>query len=270
LAVQEAAVQLGKEEAMTASKAGRIIGTGIIGVIAVSMAVWVGLGQPGIGHGNPSGSGYRDSDLDSEKPPGSGACQGTCPGGNYDDYEELWVGTNPLDPCADTTTPNDEADDKWPPDLDDNRVINVLDIGKFYGHLNYCQGDASYVKRFDLNADTCVDQTDVNMVGAYIQYPYLACEELFPDPDNDAFPTIYETEMGTDPNDNCGGTNTWPPDINGDTVVNVLDIGLYYGKISHCWPSPLYDKRLDMNADRCLDDTDTGIVARYLYQQCTP
>lgn len=32
------------------------------------------------------------------------------------------------DRCADTPDPDDEADDKWPPDFD-YQVINVLDVG---------------------------------------------------------------------------------------------------------------------------------------------
>jgi len=49
------------------------------------------------------------------------------------------IGTHPQDPCADTPDPDDEADDKWPPDFDDNMVINVLDVGMtlppYFGYM---------------------------------------------------------------------------------------------------------------------------------------
>ena len=38
------------------------------------------------------------------------------------------IGTDATDPCADTPAANDEADDKWPPDFDDNQVINTTDV----------------------------------------------------------------------------------------------------------------------------------------------
>lgn len=256
---------------MAATKAGRLIGAAIIGIVAVGMALWMALGQPGIGLGSGSGTGYRDSDLDSNLPPDYTECQGTCPGGYFDDFIELFVGTNPLDPCANTTTANDEDDDKWPPDFNDDQTVNILDVVQgFKDRIDSCQGDPEYVARSDLNADTCITLDDV-----YIVQPYLGtqCQELFPDPDNDAFPTIYETEIGTDPQDDCPDDPTddaWPPDVNNDTSVNILDIVLLKPAMDHCWPSSLYDARLDMNADRCVDNTDVDIVSKYIGTQCTP
>jgi hypothetical protein len=263
-----------RRTAVSALKTGRLVGLGILGVVAFGMALWLALGHPGIGLGHGIGSAYRDSDLDSNLPPVVGdytECQGPCPGGYFDDNKELWVRTNPLDPCADTTTANDEDDDKWPPDFNDNRTVNSLDIlAGFYNKLNYCEGQPGYYQRSDLDADTCVDNDDVNVAAAFIG---STCEELFDDSDGDTFPDIYEEQMGTDPEDDCGGTNTWPADINGDTkVTSTGDILPYAGVIDNCWPSSAYsdNTRMDMNADRCLDSTDTGIVAKYIGQQCTP
>jgi hypothetical protein len=254
---------------MSARKAGRLIGLATVTVVAVGMAIWVALGQPGISEGHGIGSAFRDSDLDSNLPPGYTACQGTCPGGYFDDNIELWVGTNPLDPCANTATANDEVDDKWPPDFNDSGTVNILDVvAGFSGRMDVCRGDPLYLQRSDLNADDCITQDDVDIMPLYLN---KTCQELFPDPDGDAFPTIYETEMVTDPNDNCG-LDAWPPDTNNNNVVNITDVVAYGGKINNCWPSPIYtaNTRLDMNADRCLDDTDIKIVGKYLNQTCTP
>ena len=48
----------------------------------------------------------------------------------FTDTEEVVIGTDPADDCANTPDPNDEADDCWPPDFDDNQVINILDVGE--------------------------------------------------------------------------------------------------------------------------------------------
>ncbi|MCJ7511281.1 MAG: dockerin type I domain-containing protein [Dehalococcoidia bacterium] len=256
---------------MTARKAGRLIGMTIIGVVAFGMALWVALGQPGIGLGSGSGTGYRDSDLDSNVPPGYTQCKGTCPGGYFDDNIELFLGTNPLDPCANTTTANDEADDKWPPDFNDDRTANVLDVIMAFGdRMDTCQGNPQYLRRSDLNADTCITQADADIFRPYL---LTTCQELFPDPDNDAFPTMYEVAMGTDPADACPDNPNdaaWPPDINNDTTVNVLDALLFSPVLNQCWPSSLYNPRFDINADRCIDQTDMYIVGKYMLTNCTP
>ena len=56
-------------------------------------------------------------------PPGDADCDG------YSTADEGVIGTDPLDPCANTPSANDEADDCWPSDFDDNQVINILDVG---------------------------------------------------------------------------------------------------------------------------------------------
>jgi len=183
----------------------------------------------------------------------------------------VYVGTDPLDPCANTATANDEADDKWPPDFNDDRYVGVAtDIALgFSGKLGYCEGQQGYYQRSDLDADTCVDMDDYNIAYAFLGF---SCQEVFSDPDNDGFPSIYETEMGTNPSDNCG-TDAWPPDINNDNAVTSTgDVAAYSGVINNCWPSSAYTDniRLDMNADRCLDNTDVGIVHKYIGDTCTP
>lgn len=258
---------------MAVTRAGKLIGGAIIGAVAVGLALWVALGQPGIGLGSGSGpgSGYRDSDLDSNLPQGYTECQGECPGGYFDDSIEVFVGTNPLDPCANTTAANDEADDKWPPDFNDDRVVDVTDYLLLSGRPQVCDDDPQYAQRFDLDANHCIDQEDVNV---FLVYFPSACQELFDDSDSDGFPDIYEEEMGTDSLDDCPDhvdDPAWPPDINNDTVVDVTDSLLVIGGSGHCWPShikELYDPRLDMNADRCVDEIDVGIVNKP--GACTP
>jgi len=49
-------------------------------------------------------------------------------GDGWPSGSEATIGTSALDNCADTPTPNDEADDKWPADLNDDRFSDGTDI----------------------------------------------------------------------------------------------------------------------------------------------
>lgn len=55
-------------------------------------------------------------------PAGDPDCDG------FTDGAESIIGTDPLDPCANTATANDQADDRWPTDFDDNRQVNIVDV----------------------------------------------------------------------------------------------------------------------------------------------
>jgi hypothetical protein len=57
-------------------------------------------------------------------PPGDSDCDG------WTDADEGVIGTDPGKLCADTSVPDDEDPDLWPPDFDDNQVINISDVGK--------------------------------------------------------------------------------------------------------------------------------------------
>ncbi len=71
--------------------------------------------------------------------PADGICDATA--GSYDtvadadndsfgDDLEDGMGTDPLDACAETSAANDEDPDPYPPDFDDNQVINIVDVLK--------------------------------------------------------------------------------------------------------------------------------------------
>ena len=94
---------------------------------------------------------------------------GSCLGGSadsdsdgYTDTDEGDIGTDPSDSCADTPDPDDEVDDKWPPDFDDNQVINVLDVGEvlppYFGASVTTAGP-----RRDIVVDGFINVLDVGM-----------------------------------------------------------------------------------------------------------
>jgi len=74
----------------------------------------------------------------------------------WTDGQETHVGTNPSNQCPDS--PNDAA---WPPDMDSNGSINILDVLKFKGKTGKSVGNPGYDQRYDLNGDSSVSILDV-------------------------------------------------------------------------------------------------------------
>jgi hypothetical protein len=80
----------------------------------------------------------------------------------FTDADEGDIGTDPLDACANTPDPNDEADDCWPPDWDDSQTVNLLDVLSFKPHFGAADpSDPKYDARFDLNMDGAVNLLDL-------------------------------------------------------------------------------------------------------------
>ena len=63
-------------------------------------------------------------------------------GDGFSDADEEFIGTDPFDDCADVP-----VDDAWPPDLNNDQRVNLMDILKFKGLLN---DEAKYKPRYDL------------------------------------------------------------------------------------------------------------------------
>ncbi len=72
-----------------------------------------------------------------------------------DEIEEF-VGTDPLNPCADDDTADNEADDKWPPDFNDDQAVNIQDRGRMVSQIL----SGVYEQRFDLNANGMLEIGD--------------------------------------------------------------------------------------------------------------
>ena len=84
----------------------------------------------------------------------------------FRDCIELFVGTDPLDGCADTTTARDEAVDKMPVDLNDDRRVNKTDVSMMKQAIK-ANSQGSYDKRFDLDATGRVDSTDLSILDGF-------------------------------------------------------------------------------------------------------
>jgi hypothetical protein len=59
--------------------------------------------------------------------------------------------------------------DAWPPDFNQDRAVNILDVLLFKGKLQHCwPDDPEYNQRFDLDASLCVNILDVLIMNPYI------------------------------------------------------------------------------------------------------
>ena len=82
---------------------------------------------------------------------------------------EAFLGTDPMDKCADTPATFDERGpdfgeplSPWPPDINDDGKTTLQDALAFGAHWNAISGqDANYTARFDLNGDGKITLPDV-------------------------------------------------------------------------------------------------------------
>jgi hypothetical protein len=102
---------------------------------------------------------------------------GTCGGSSlldsdsdgYSDADEGVIGTDAADPCADTLDSSDERGpgfgeplSPWPPDIDDNRVINILDVGEVLPPWFGLSSDhPNWEPRRDLDPNSVINVLDV-------------------------------------------------------------------------------------------------------------
>jgi hypothetical protein len=98
------------------------------------------------------------------------------------------------------------------------------------------------------------------------------------DSDGDGFLDGDESYMGTDPNWECPATtagddetvDSWPPDFNDDTFVDILDVSrMAAQRFGSGRGDPDYDPRYDLNGDGFIDITDYGAVNGRFGQHCT-
>lgn len=88
----------------------------------------------------------------------------------FPDAIENWIATNSLIACADTTTNNDEWDDKWAPDITDNREVDIDDvILGFKPAFRAEEGDIEWRRRPDLDGSGNIDIDDVIKLKPYFR-----------------------------------------------------------------------------------------------------
>ena len=92
-----------------------------------------------------------------------GATCGDTDADGWTTSDEAFVGTDPVDPCAD-----DALDAAWPPDFDNNTSVNIIDALHFGPVISSRPGDDQYDQRFNLDAAGYINVIDVLMLGPVI------------------------------------------------------------------------------------------------------
>jgi hypothetical protein len=85
----------------------------------------------------------------------------------FHDCLEAYLVTDAARSCADTTTANDENPDPWPPDFNDDKVVDLTDALTFLAHYPSAPGSPNWSVRFDLSPDSVVDVIDLTTFLAY-------------------------------------------------------------------------------------------------------
>jgi hypothetical protein len=88
-------------------------------------------------------------------------------GDDFINQDELYIDTDPFDDCADTGIPNDEHPDPWPPDFDDNRVVEVTDAIIFVSAFPSALGSPNYDARCEMDPDGVIDVFDAVIFLSY-------------------------------------------------------------------------------------------------------
>jgi bacillolysin len=79
---------------------------------------------------------------------------------------EAFIGTDPLASC-----PAQLSDDAWPPDVDNNAVVNVLDLSTMGGSpFGADSGEPSYWNRVDITADGTINVLDLSTLSAFFGF----------------------------------------------------------------------------------------------------
>jgi hypothetical protein len=86
----------------------------------------------------------------------------------FSDTVEAWDGTDSLDAC-----PDNVGDDAWPPDFNNDTVVNALDVNVYRGILGSGYGYAGsegrlYQRRPDLNGDGVINTVDFALLRPYM------------------------------------------------------------------------------------------------------
>jgi hypothetical protein len=84
------------------------------------------------------------------------------------DAVEAWGGTDSLDAC-----PEISSDDAWPPDFNNDTVVNALDLNFYRGVLGTGYGYGGeigrlYQRRLDLNADGVINALDMALLRPHL------------------------------------------------------------------------------------------------------
>jgi len=100
-----------------------------------------------------------DTDGDGE----GDACDSDDDDDVWDDTDEAFITTDPLDDCADLT-----SDDAWPPDINNDGLVQGFDALFLRSSIGSGQGQPGYDPRYDLDTNGWIQSLDTLFIRLYI------------------------------------------------------------------------------------------------------
>ncbi len=182
---------------------------------------------------------YNPTQVDSNDDGIGDACTADRDGDGFPDAREIAAGSDPVNP---NSTP--EVCDGIDNDLD-----GLVDEG--YDRNGNTIPDCAE-PGLDTDGDTLVNTLDT-------------------DDDNDGFSDAVENYIGTDSLASCPTTPThdaWPPDLNVDRRVNVLDLLMFKTVLKTTSGQPRFDRRFDLDANGTINVLDMLLMKPYLNKKC--
>jgi len=86
----------------------------------------------------------------------------------FTDTQETFTGTDPNRACSATAAANDEPVDAWPPDFNDDRKANIVDVLFFGDKMNKKVADNPSLKRYDFDMNGTINIIDVQYMSPYM------------------------------------------------------------------------------------------------------
>jgi len=179
------------------------------------------------------------------------------------------------DTVADEDPPDDGAGDACDPD-DDGDGYSDSDEAEKDSEVLGATSAPEHCDEADNDGDTLTDEgydrDPANGTPDCLEYPG-------PDMDGDGFSDTAERWMSTDELDDCPDASNpwdasqddaWPPDIDGDTDADIVDVLKFRSSILTSVGDVYYSKRLDFDADGDVDIVDVMKYKPIILTSCTP
>lgn len=173
----------------------------------------------------------------------------------FSDKVEAYMGTDVNLACGKNS---------WPPDVDNDGTVTILDMTTVANSYNTKTGDAKFNKRYDMDADGAIAVSDLNILASYF---LQKCSN----------PVTISASARPNVNDFISKSTPTPPaitcsqvDYNRDGSVDVSDFQLLSKAYGTKVGDANYNKVYDLNYDGSISQLDMDIANTFYGQECIP